>query len=93
MFDKQGIEIKIAVDARRQQIANENAWMLLKNAKEIVAGRGKKFFSFKPSEVGKEEILSNCLGRTGNLRAPTLKIGNRYVVGFNEDMYSTYLGK
>ncbi len=66
--------------------------MLLKEAKEIVAGRGKKFFTFKPSEAGKDEILTNCLGKTGNLRAPTLKIGNRYIVGFNEEIYNKYLG-
>ena len=93
MFKKQNIDIKVAVDARKEQIANEEAWILLKKAKEIVAGRGKKFVSFRPSETNKEEILSCCLGRTGNLRAPTLKIGSRYIVGYNEDMYNKYFGQ
>ena len=92
MFGKQAIEIKEAVEARKQQITDETAWKLLEGAKEIVVGRGKKFLLFKPSATSKAEILNNCLGRTGNLRAPALKIGNRFIVGFNEDMYAKYLG-
>ena len=91
MFEQEQIEIQEAVDARKEKIADD-AWELLKGAKEIVVGRGKKFLVFTPSEENKEEILSQCLGRTGNLRAPALKIGSRYVVGFNEDMYRKYVG-
>ena len=91
MFDKQNIEIMEKVEARKMQITDENAWELLKNAREIIVGRGKKSQNFTPSAKSKAEILSNCLGRTGNLRAPTLRIGDRYIVGFNEDMYSKYV--
>lgn len=93
MFEKQKVEIKESVDARKQPIADENAWALLKEAKEIAVGKGKKTLSFSPSQGNREEILGNCLGRTGNLRAPTIKLGTKIIVGFNEDMYSRYLGK
>lgn len=93
MFDKQGTEITEQVDARKQQITEINAWELLKGAQEIIVGRGKKYLSFKPSEAAKPEILANCLGRTGNLRAPALKIGKMIIIGFNEDMYAKYLGR
>ena len=93
VFDKHDTEIEEAVEARKVQITDEKAWELLKVAKEIVVGRGKQSQSFKPSAENKAEILSNCLGRTGNLRAPTLKIGKMFIVGFNEDMYDNYLGK
>jgi hypothetical protein len=93
VFDKQGTEIKEAVEARKVQITDEKAWELLKVANEIVVGRGKKSQTFKPSTENKAEILNNCLGRTGNLRAPTLKIGNMIIVGFNEEMYENYLTK
>lgn len=92
MFDQEQVEILEAVDARKEKIADADAWKVLKSAKEIIVGRGKKFQVFTPSGENKEEILSQCLGRTGNLRAPTLKIGNRYIVGFNEDMYQKYVG-
>ena len=35
-----------------------------------------------------EEQLKLMLGPTGNLRAPTLRLGKTLVVGFNEEMYS-----
>jgi len=92
VFDRQKIRISETVDAKKLKLANEQAWNLLKKGREIVVGRGKKFLVFTPSESNKNEILSQCLGRTGNLRAPALKIGNRYIIGFNEDMYMKYIG-
>ena len=38
----------------------------------------------KPSEA---ELLKMVLGPTGNLRAPTLRVGKQLIVGFEEDMY------
>jgi len=92
VLDGQKIRISETVDAKKLKLANEQAWNLLKKGREIVVGRGKKFLVFTPSESNKDEILSQCLGRTGNLRAPALKIGNRFIIGFNEDIYLNYLG-
>ena len=92
MFDRKHIEINETVKARKVKIADDQAWEVMKNAEEIVVGRGKKYLVFTPSIDNKVEILNQCLGRTGSLRAPTLKIGNRYVVGFNEEMYQKYVG-
>lgn len=91
MFDRQGTIIQETVEARKEKITEEKAWELLKIAEEIVIGRGKKSQKFKPSAENKAEILSNCLGSSGNLRAPTLKIGKIFIVGFNDDMYDNYL--
>jgi len=44
--------------------------------------------SFEPDEINREEILKAALGRTGNLRAPTLKTKNAVFVGFNDNIYS-----
>lgn len=32
------------------------------------------------------------MGPSGNLRAPTFKVGDTYLVGFNEEMYEEQLG-
>jgi len=32
------------------------------------------------------------LGATGNLRAPTIRVGKKLLVGFNEDVYSEVFG-
>lgn len=91
MFDRQAIEIDQAVDAKKQKIEGDDAWGLLSQADEVVVGRGKKSIVFNPADDNREEILKVALGRTGNLRAPTLKTGRRYLVGYNDDMYTTYL--
>ena len=92
MFDDKGIEISEAVEARKQTIESDDAWAILGSAKELVVGRGKKFQVFDPKKDDKEAVLKVCLGRTGNLRAPTLKMGDRVVVGFNDDMYEQFVG-
>ena len=35
-----------------------------------------------------EEILKAAMGRSGNLRAPTLKTKNAVYIGFNEEIYT-----
>lgn len=92
MFDAKKVKIEKSVEARKEKIANGDAWQLLSGAKEIIVGRGKKFQIFDPKKDDKEEILKVCLGRTGNLRAPTLKIGDQFVVGFSDSMYDKYIG-
>jgi len=92
VFDNKGIEITEAVEARKQKIEGEDAWNILAATDELIVGRGKKFQTFNPKSDDKEAILKVCLGRTGNLRAPTLKLENRIVVGFNDDMYAQFVG-
>jgi len=93
VFDEKNISIDEVVEARKQKVEGDDAWNLLSGAETIVVGRGKKVVIFDPENDAKDDILKVCLGRTGNLRAPTLKIGNLLVVGFNEDMYAEYVGK
>ncbi len=91
MFEQKGITLKEVVEARKEKIAGDDAWNILSSADEIVVGKGKKFQVFSPSQEDREEILKAALGRTGNLRAPALRIGKRMVVGFNDEMYERYV--
>ena len=74
-------------DARKNVIKADGAWDLIVSAKSLSVGRGKKVQTFVPDADQKEEILKVCLGRTGNLRAPTARSGKKLYVGFNEEMY------
>lgn len=85
------MEIQETVEARTVKISGDQAWDMLRRAEEIIVGRGSKFFVLQPSRNSRQEILDHCLGRTGTLRAPVLKIGERFLVGFNRDMYDSYL--
>ena len=78
-------------DARKNVLKEEEAWQLLQEADTVVVGKGKKSLSFQPTEESREELLKAALGRTGNLRAPTLRIGKQIYVGYNEGMYGEIL--
>lgn len=80
------------VDARKEVIKGDGAWEILKNAATLYVGRGKKTVTYSPDSETKEEILKVSLGRTGNLRAPTLRVGKDVYVGYNDEMYKELLG-
>ncbi len=92
MLEQQQIPMEQIVDARKEVLAGEDAWQLLATASEILVAKGKKVVTFNPKTDAKDAILAAALGRTGNLRAPTLRIGDRLLVGFGETLYSTFTG-
>ena len=74
-------------DAKKEKIDADAAWEMITNAKTVVIGKGKKVLEFAPDEENREEILKAAMGRSGNLRAPTIRIGDRLLIGYNDDMY------
>ena len=65
---------------------------MLQDASLIRTGKGKKRQEWNPATDDKTEILRDVIGPSGNLRAPTWKIGNEFVVGFNPELYSEIFG-
>ena len=65
---------------------------MLESASRIRTGKGKKQQDWKPAANDKEEILKDVIGPSGNLRAPTWKIGNEFIVGFNTELYEEFFG-
>ena len=65
------------------------ALALLKGVKDLYVAKGKKTLHWKldgkdrPSD---DEILEHILGRSGTLRAPAIRKGKTFVVGFNPDI-------
>ena len=67
---------------------------MVKSASMLLVAKGKKVVEVdlkkdKPSDA---EILKLILGPTGNLRAPTIRVGKKLVVGFNDEMYADTFG-
>ncbi len=52
---------------------------------------GRKILDLPPTEENKEAILAKAIGRSGNLRAPTIQVGNQFIIGFNEELYKKLL--
>lgn len=42
---------------------------------------------YVPGPAVRDLLMRDVLGRSGNLRAPALQVGNSYYVGYNETMY------
>jgi len=66
---------------------------VLEGVNDLFVARGKKVLHFdletdRPSDA---ELLELLLGRSGKLRAPTLRTGDRLLVGYNEQLLSTTL--
>jgi hypothetical protein len=82
------------VDASRERIGRAEALARARAAARVVVGRGKKVLVFDMKhEPPDDETLAACLlGPTGNLRAPTLRIGDTLLVGFGEAAYQVVLG-
>ena len=92
MLQRNNITPERIVDARKEALAAEEAWKLLAGVREILIAKGKNYQVFDPQKDSREAILAQALGRTGNLRAPALLIGNRLLVGFSDSLYSQFLG-
>jgi len=58
-----------------------------------VVAKGKKVTTvdLKKDRPDQDTLESLMLGPTGNLRAPTLRIGKSLLVGFNEEVYDDNL--
>ncbi len=72
--------------ARRNWITQP--WNLLQNAKKIRTAKGKKIEMWDPREDSRELVLKAAMGPSGNLRAPTVRIGDEFFIGFNPDLYA-----
>ena len=89
-MDAKGIEPRETVSAAKK-LGRSDAAALVKSAKKVIVAKGKKVQSF-PGGKASKEIVDALLGPTGNLRAPTLRVGKTLLVGFEESSYSDVFG-
>lgn len=83
------------VDAKKVRYDADEALALLAGVVKLVAARGKKItvVNLKKDRPDDATLLGLLLGPTGNLRAPTARVGKTLVVGFNADVYRQVLGQ
>ena len=86
--------VKSETSADKERWNRDQALALARQAKRVVAMRGKKVVTLdmtaKPP-IDDATLLSYLLGPTGNLRAPTLRKGQTLLVGFNAETYRKVL--
>lgn len=74
------------------KLGPKEAIRLAAQATTILVVRGKKVVILDRRQHPDEEtLLSHLLGPTGNLRAPTIRVGKTLFIGFNQDAYRELL--
>lgn len=88
------METKEQIDAKKERYGADDAVALLKGMTKMVVAKGKKVteVNLKKDRPSDEDLAKLMLGPTGNLRAPTMKIGKTVLVGFNADAYAEIFG-
>jgi arsenate reductase-like glutaredoxin family protein len=85
------IDIKDRTPAS-QKLTEPDARDLLGKASKMIVAKGKKVSEFSGGKAASDDAVAAMLGPTGNMRAPTLKVGKTLLVGFNEEAYSGVFG-
>ena len=85
------IDIVEEVPASRKLQADD-AKALLKDASKLLAAKGKQLNEFDVTKSISDDAVNAMLGPTGNLRAPTIRVGKTLIVGFNEDAFREVFG-
>ena len=86
-LDTHSLQPESRTDARKEQMDATAVWDLMGSAERIVVAKGRRVETFVPTEDTQESILKVVMGRSGNLRAPTVRIGDSFFVGFNNALY------
>ena len=81
------------MDARKTKMGKAEALKLAAQADELYVSKGTKVvhFDLKKDKPDADTLAGVMLGPTGNLRAPTLIVGKKLLIGFNEDAYKKVL--
>lgn len=81
------------VDAKKGTIGPTQALQLARDVDEIVATRGKQVvrLDLRRDKPDEETLRGLLIGPSGNLRAPTLRVGRTLLVGFDEETYRRIL--
>ena len=68
-------------------LAGDAAWRLVVNSGKILVASGRQVDELDPAVMSGDEVLAKITGRTGNLRAPALRRGTTFFIGYNDALY------
>ncbi len=93
-INEHGLEIVEQIDARKNRIAPAVAIKLVRSAAQVWIARGKKVvhLDLKKDQPTDEELTKLIIGPSGNLRAPTIRRGQKLYIGFHPQEFPKLLG-
>jgi hypothetical protein len=77
------------VNAQQQRYGAADVHAVFAGARNVLVVKGKKSQRFAAGDDG---LGTAALGPTGNLRAPTLRVGKQWIVGFQEQAWAELFG-
>ena len=79
--------------ANKQKFHREEALELARSGRVVIVAKGKKSLRFELNgEVSDDDLAAVILGRSGTLRAPAMRVGETFVVGFHAEEYEGLFG-
>jgi arsenate reductase-like glutaredoxin family protein len=84
------VTVRETVNASKERFGEKDLMGVLGDATRVVVAKGKKVveFDLKRDAPTEAELVKACLGPSGNLRAPAIKKGKTWMIGFHPDAYS-----
>ena len=61
-------------------------------ANTVLVAKGKKLLRFETDSADADELAGAILGRSGTLRAPAIRVGKTFLVGFHAEGYAEIFG-
>jgi hypothetical protein len=88
------VAVRETVSAAKQRFGAKEVAGLFAGATKLVVAKGKQVLErdLKREPLGAEELAELVLGPTGNLRAPTVRVGTSWFVGFHPELYAETFG-
>ena len=86
--------VRETVNASKERFGPDDVDGLFADASRIVVAKGKKVVTFEPkkTDFDAEAMTAAVIGPSGNLRAPTLRTGKTWMVGFSAEVYAERFG-
>ena len=81
--------VRETVNASKERFGKSDLRKLFADATKVVVAKGKKVqtFDMKEFSPSSAEFVAAVLGPTGNLRAPAVRTGKTWTIGFNDEAY------
>ena len=81
--------------AARDPVLADEAPRLFAGIGELLVGKGRRFTRVDLASADRpadDELTALVVGRTGKLRAPSMRVGDKLVVGYNAEMLREVFG-
>ena len=77
-----------------RKLGRLEALALVRQAHRLVAAKGKKIttIDLRTTPPADDVLAGLLLGPTGNLRAPTMQVGQTILVGYNDQVFTEIFG-